>query len=269
MNAFSSFISHHSSSGRKRRFTLIELLIVIAIIAILAGMLLPALANARKKVRAIACISQLKQIGGAAQMYSGDNQDYILPETIALEADSTHLAGGYSAHWHNKLTSYLQMGSTYVTTAYVANHNLLEGTNAGHRWRYRRDKVYYCPALDQNPSKNPNGSGYHSLTSYSINCNVGRCVFSPANEKRYKLSLKLGSPDVASKASRLVLLEENDYQVHITEPVYVSTNGIYADFGIHPGRSMNIVMLDGAVRTAYRGTATQEKKKGNLIVKLD
>lgn len=61
----------------KRSFTLVELLIVIAIIAILASMLLPALRTAREKASSIACQNNLKQFGLTNAQYMNDYNGYI------------------------------------------------------------------------------------------------------------------------------------------------------------------------------------------------
>lgn len=79
-----------------KKFTLIELLIVIAIIAILASLLLPALNSARNKANTAKCISNMKQISNANQMYLSENDDH--PATC-IPPNNTE--------WYKNLTIYL------------------------------------------------------------------------------------------------------------------------------------------------------------------
>ncbi len=120
----------HSGPGGERRagdagFTLLELLVVIAVIALLASLLLPALGRAKRSAHATACISNLHQIGLALQLYVEDNE-HRLPYCAMIPSANTNLKS-------ISITLAPYLGPKQVFKC-PADHTLFEKEQTSYEW---------------------------------------------------------------------------------------------------------------------------------------
>ena len=115
-------------------FTLIELLVVIAIMAILAALLLPTLGKAKRSARSVECLSNLKQLQLAWQMYADDHNDRLVPNWTIFPTWPTDYRDSYSLSNSWVVGSAMKSDST-------------DGIRHGALWRYTAsERVYRCPS---------------------------------------------------------------------------------------------------------------------------
>lgn len=143
---------------KRLEFTLIEMLIVVAVISILVSLLLPALKRAGEKADGIACLSQLRQLGVVDQNYTSDNRGIW---SVMGQMEYFHPGNG---------TTY----SIYYPQFYWRQGYLAPSHGSGSPGTFYIGKAYCCPGLVKHFSLPNNAGRYLSLYCYATRADIRR-----------------------------------------------------------------------------------------------
>ena len=146
----------HNITDVMRSFTLIELLVVIAIIAILAGMLLPALNNARESGRKASCINNQKQMHHVLVAYSSNHDDVLVTATNGTR------------YWGHVLLAGKAFKGIFETTEnyYPSIMKCASDPRLG-KEAFQLNNGRYCYAINQRVSVLCGTDKYQKSSSYS------------------------------------------------------------------------------------------------------
>jgi len=213
-------------------FTLVELLAVMGIVALLIGMLLPALASARRAAANVKCESNLRQLAAAQTLYANANRGVLL-------ASYSDAAVGHVANdgaWFVLLNPYLTRaraadGSARFTTASLRCP--LGSANA----QYGKDLTYFWPAID------------YGLVDYSLNQSIGG------------INMVVGWKKMSSLSPAAAWGIFLDYYYPIPPGTGVDSGAIYAS------KFRNAVMNAGRYPMMYRHR--QSRVSGIFVAFLD